>query len=225
MLYVYIGCFTFGVLYSIVSAIFGSHGFDHGGIDHGGIGHTGLDLSEGGGGANSHATGGDADMPSPLNPTVLFSSLAAFGAVGLIGKLGFSMSDLPSALMALACAGIVGAAMFFGVIKLIYGSQSNTGFSLNDTIGLDAEVNIPIPAEGLGEIVCIINGMRHTMSAKSRDAAGISQGETVRIKEIAGNVAIVGRKINASEYDFNEIDEIDEIDEIQKKKNKGKENI
>jgi len=215
LLYVYITCFTFGVLYSIVSAIFGSlGGGDHGGIDdvgidsgeimHGSIDHGSIDLAEAESDVNSYAADGDTDTPSPLNPTVLFSSIAAFGAIGLIGKLGFSMTDLASALMSLACAGIVGTVMFFGVVKLIYSSQSNTRFSINDTIGLDAEVNIPIPAEGLGEIVCIINGMRHTMAAKSYDSVSIGRNETVKIRKIAGNVAIVSRKINIYEYTFDE---------------------
>lgn len=68
MFYIYIGCLTFGVLYSIISAVFGSHGFDHGGLH-----HAGIDI---------HGDADGADLPSPFNPIVIASAIATFGEIG-----------------------------------------------------------------------------------------------------------------------------------------------
>ncbi len=187
MLYLYIGCFTFGAAYSILSLLLGGHSADHGGVD--------------------HAHGSDSDLPSPLNPIVIASAVTAFGAVGLISKLAFKMGDLLSSVFALGFAGMVGAAIFFGIVKLMYGSQSDSTFSQNDLVGMDAEVTIPIPYKGMGEIVCSINGTRYNMAARDAEGGEIQRGEPVKIKEIAGNTAVVGKKItidSLEEYDREE---------------------
>lgn len=186
MLYVYIGCLSFGVVYALVSAVLGGHGFDHG-VD----GHGGLD-----------GHGGDtADMPSPLNPLVLASAIATFGAVGIISKLGFSMGDMASSILSLGFAGLVGAAVFFGVVRLMYNSQSNSLYSQEELIGIMAEVITPLPEKGLGEIACSINGMRYTYTARSVNGSPISRGEMVCIRNIAGNIAEVAPKVSIEDME------------------------
>lgn len=197
MLYVYIACLTFGVLYAIVASFLGSEGFDDGSMD----GHDGGDA---------------ADVPSPFNPLVIASAIAAFGAVGIIGKMGLGMGDMPSSLLALTFAGIVGAAMFFGVVKLMYSSQSNSTFSLSSMEGADAQVITPIPEKGMGEIALAVNGVRYNFSARSYENKAIGRGETVRIKEMSGNTAIVTHKIS--------IDDIENIDVMAESDKKDKEN-
>ncbi len=187
MLYVYIGCLTFGTLYAIVSALLGAHGFDHGGGDHGG-GH-GADHG---------------DVPSPFNPLVIASAIATFGAVGLISKQGFGMGEVVSLLFALFFAGLVGTVIFFGVVKLMYNSQSNSTFSVSDLVGYDAEVTLTIPENGLGEVAIVVNGIRYNYSAKSEKNAGIGRGEKVVVQDVTGSVVTVTPKIT--------IDDIDSID-------------
>lgn len=192
MLYVYIGCLTFGIIYSAVSAILGAHGFDHGAADHGGMdGHSGADS---------------ADMPSPFNPLVIASAVATFGGVGVIGKAGFRMGDLTSAVIALAFAGGIGAAIFFGIIKFMYGSQSDSTFSLADLIGLEAEVITSIPENGMGEIAYTFNGMRNSLPARTSGGEKITRGSVVRIKDISGNIALVTQKMTLDEYERLETD-------------------
>lgn len=186
MLYVYIGCLAFGILYSAVSFLLGSHGFDHSGLDHGG-------------GAGGHAASHDAEVPSPFNPLVISCAIIAFGAVGLIGNAGFGMGDLASAIVALGFAGVIGAAIFFGVVKFMYNSQSNSVFSMEDLIGTDAEVITPIPAHGMGEITYSINGVRYNQSAGSFTQEEIGRGAAVIIRSIAGNAAVVQKKMTLEE--------------------------
>jgi membrane protein implicated in regulation of membrane protease activity len=190
LLQVFIGCLAFGVLFSAFSLIFGAHGFDHGDFDHGGAGgHSGSDS---------------ADVPSPFNPLVISSAITAFGAVGLIAKTGFGMADILSAVVALGFAGVIGALIFFGIVKFMYGSQSNSVFSLNDLVNTEAEVITPIPANGMGEIAYVANGVRYNLSARSSDGEDIARGTTVIIREVAGNAAYVQRRLTLDDISLPE---------------------
>lgn len=210
MLYFFIGCLAFGVLYSAVSAIVGPHGFGHGGFDHGG-------------GAGGHSGTDSADAPSPFNPLVIASAVTTFGAVGLAAKAGFNMGDLLSTIVALGFAGAIGAAIFFGIIKLVYRSQSNSIFSLEDLIGSEAEVTTPIPANGTGEIDYTMNGVRSSLSARASHGGEVPRGTVVIIGEFAGNAAIVRKKMTMEDLDLFEQGQ-ERKEEQEQKVEKPKEN-
>lgn len=184
MLFVFIGCLAFGVLFSVASAIFGSHGFDHGA------------------GADGHGGADGVDGPSPLNPLVISSAITAFGAVGLVAKTGFAMGDILSTVIALAFAGVIGVVIFYGIVKFMYGSQSNSVFSLGDLADTEAEVIIPIPVGGMGEIAYVINGVRYNLSARSLDGGEIERGAAVIIRSISGNAASVQKKLTLDDIEL-----------------------
>lgn len=183
LLYVFIGCLAFGAFFSILSLIFGGHGFDHS-VDHAGGAH--------------HAGEG----PSPFNPLVIASAITTFGAVGLIAQKGFGIGSLMSTILALGFAGAIGAAIFFGIVRLMYNSQSNSVFSLEDLVDTEAEVLTPIPEKGLGEIAYVANGIRYTLSARSMDEQGIRRGAEVIIRELSGNVAVVQQKLTIDDIEL-----------------------
>lgn len=182
MIYVYIGCLAFGAFYSIASLFLGGHGFDHGG-------HDGINFDHGDGG----------DVPSPFNPLVIASAITAFGAVGIITKLGLGSSDTVSLISALLFAGVVGAIIFFGIVRLMYSSQSNSTFSQDDLVGIEAKVITPIPQDGMGEISYVVNGIRNCMTAKSLNNNFIGREEIVKIKEVSGNIAAVMKKLTVDD--------------------------
>ena len=196
LLYVFIGCLAFGTFYSIVSLVLGGHGFDHG-VDHGfdySIDHGGdVDVNHG-----SDAAAG----PSPFNPLVIASAITAFGAVGLAAMKGFGMSGLLSTIVALAFAGVIGAAIFFGIVKFMYGSQSNSDFTLSELMDTEAEILTPIPENGLGEIAYVANGIRYTLSARSLEGESIKRGTVVVIRDIRGSVAIVQQKLTLEDIEI-----------------------
>lgn len=195
MISVFVGCLAFGVAFSAISLFLG-HGPGHGGFDHGA-------------GADGHSGADHADTPSPLNPLVIASAITAFGAVGLIAKTGFRLSDFVSTLFAVGFAGAIGAAIFFGIVKFMYGSQSNSVFSLNDLVDTEAEVITPIPENGVGEIVYVANGIRYNLSARTLPGEKISRGSAVIIREISGNAAVVQKKVELDDLGFYDIEEQD----------------
>jgi len=225
-----------------LSLILGGHGADHG-IDHtGGADHIGSFDHAGGfdhavgmdhAGSLDHAAGAEAghgadlehnagaqhgsdssDTPSPFNPLVIAGAISTFGAVGIISMEGFGLSGLMSTIISLGFAGAIGAALFYGIVKFMYGSQSNSIYSLDELAGTEAEVITPVPEKGLGEIAYVANGIRYTQSARSMEGSAIKRGATVVIREIAGNVAVVQQKLT--------LDDIEIIYEEQENKENGK---
>jgi membrane protein implicated in regulation of membrane protease activity len=147
------------------------------------------------GGTHQRADGDDAGSPSPFNPLVMASAITTFGGVGIISMVGFGMNSFISTIIALASAFVIGAALFFGVVRFMYGSQSNSVFSHDDLINIEAEILTPIPENGFGEIAYMVNGIRSTLSAKSTEGNPIRRGATVIIREIDGSVAMVQQKM------------------------------
>jgi membrane-bound ClpP family serine protease len=130
---------------------------------------------------------------------VIASAITTFGAVGLISMTGFGLGGLASTIVALGFAGAIGVALFFGIVKFMYGSQSNSVFSLDDLIGFEAEVITPVPEKGLGEIAYMANGIRSTLAARSIEGGEVRRGAAVIIREIKGNVALVQQKLTLDE--------------------------
>lgn len=221
MLYVFVGCLAFGACYALISLVLGGHGSDHsidadhGGFDlqhgdidiqHGGfdLQHDGLDVQHDGielqhDGAEH---GDSSGSPSPFSPVVIASAITTFGAVGLILMKGFGMSGFLSTVIALAFAGIIGAAIFFGVVKLMYGQQSNSVFSLTELADKEAEVITPIPEAGYGEVAFLQGGVRYTLPARSIQKIGIARSSTVIIREINGGIADVEQKLTLDDIDL-----------------------
>ncbi len=108
--------------------------------------------------------------------------------------------------MALGFAGAIGAGIFFGIVKFMFNSQSNSVFSMEDLVDTEAEVLTPIPVDGLGEIAYVINGARCTLSAKTVDGSSIERGSTVIIREIVSNAAVVQQKLTLDEIELKDME-------------------
>ena len=62
---------------------------------------------------------------------------------------------------------------------------------MSEVIGLTAEVTVPIPEAGMGEIAYVCRGARFSSSARSCNGSGIGRHETVRIVRQVGNTLYV----------------------------------
>ncbi len=176
---------------------------DHtGGLDHAGGAYAGNGADLGHNADAQHGPDSSA-TPSPFNPLVIAGAISTFGAVGIISMKGFGISGLMSTIISLGFAGSIGAALFFGIVKFMYGSQSNSIYSLDELSGTEAEVITPVPENGLGEIAYVANGIRYTQSARSMEGCEIKRGATVVIREIAGNVAVVQQKLTLDDIEIN----------------------
>jgi membrane protein implicated in regulation of membrane protease activity len=176
-----------GLGWAVFSFLLGHLGGDAAGDGHAAElgGHDGGDGDGGGDGADAvHAGHGAAHHGLPLlSPTVIASGAAGFGFTGLaLRALG-----LPAAVHAPgAVAGGVGLALFlaFFLARAVRGMETTSAVSPSAFEGLEAEVIVPVPARGVGEIAFEHNGTRLAGAARARDGAPRRRGERVLITRV-----------------------------------------
>ena len=139
--------------------------------------------------------GGDGSGVSMLAITTFIS---AFGGFGLAARGIFEASVGTSVAAALA-----GGVIFGGLAQVLFVVLlSKTTNSLVDQASLEgkvAEVIVPIPKNGVGQIMTVAQGSRMTYSARSYNNKAVARGTEVRIERIIGSVATV---TPTSEYEL-----------------------
>ncbi|MBN1992526.1 MAG: hypothetical protein JW953_07450 [Anaerolineae bacterium] len=132
---------------------------------------------------------GEIGLPS-ISPMSIASFVTAFGAFGIISSQLLGASDVGSLFYALGggvVVGIIAQLLFI----YVFSPQTSSLRTKQDVVGLIAEVTIPIPAEGVGQIAVVSRGTRATYSARTRSGQSFKQGDVVRVVELAGSIAFV----------------------------------
>lgn len=182
--FIYLVCFGVGLMFALISAIFGHMGFGHAEIGHGDLGHGG-DA----GGTHGHAEAGvgDHDMPgfAHIGPTTIATFVTAFGGIGMILSHVDSVhrvSGFIAAAGALAIAAAVG--WFFALVFRV--TQGSSEGRVSSLVGHTATVITPIPAAGVGEIAYVQGGSRYSAPARTVEGVSVTSGSTVKIVRIVG---------------------------------------
>lgn len=177
--FVYAGTFLAGLIFAVLSGIFsGFLGFG------------------GDGGADTPGDFGHDVHFSPLSPVVIAMFNVSFGGTGIICKKMFNIDNIFIHLPISLLAGvIVAGGTFTFFVKLTAMMQKNSLVTTKDLIGLEAEVQIPIPgAEKVGQISYVVNGTRCTNAARSEDGTEIQAHTVVVITKVVGNTVFVNKK-------------------------------
>lgn len=172
---VLVGCFLFGILFTIVSLALGvadlGHGGDQGDVSADGHGHE-----------------------SPLAFLSLSSVLAFltwFGGVGYLARNGLDWWAPLSLVLGLV-GGLAGAIAVGWAIRRVLRSSNGVldprDYRLVGTIG---RVTSSIRADGYGEIVYEQGGTRHVAAARATGAEAIPRGVEVVVLRLERGVAIV----------------------------------
>jgi membrane protein implicated in regulation of membrane protease activity len=187
---VYGGAVAVGLIYSLLLIFFQGVDDLFSGLDSV-LDIFNIDLDVGG----AHPHGGDGSGISMIAISVFIS---AFGTFGLVSRGAFD-ANVPASVVAASFGGIVfgGLAQWFFV--MILSPTTSSMVTQSSLVGQVAEVLIPIPKNGLGEIVMVSQGSRIRYSAKSYDNKPIARGTEVRIERIIGSTATV---IPTSEYEL-----------------------
>ncbi|NDJ86910.1 MAG: hypothetical protein GYB66_13595 [Chloroflexi bacterium] len=163
-----------GLVYSIVLIFF--QGMD-GAFD--GLGDFDVDFD-----ADAAA---DATSISFLAVAVFIS---AFGAFGLAARGIFDAGTAISIIVA-AIGGFIFGGLAQAFFIYVLSPTTNSMFSQASLVGQVAEVTIPIPDDGTGQITLVTQGSRVTYSARAYNQQTIPRGREVRIEKIIGSVATV----------------------------------
>lgn len=170
---IFLGCFFFGLLFSLTTLLVG-------GID---IGFHG----QGDGGGHGHDLGGLV----PINFGTVLAFIAWFGGVAYLARDGLGWPALVSAIVGLV-GGAVGAMaigwFFVRVIRPNDRSLDPEDFRLPGTI---ARVSSSIREGGIGEVIYEQAGVRQVAAARSDDGRAIARGSEVVVLRSARGVVLV----------------------------------
>ena len=174
---IYLICLGVGVVFTLLTAVFGHiFGGAHGHVDgSGGHVEAGADAS-------------DAPGVSAFSPTVISCFVTAFGGFGIIFRQ-FEATKPPwiSAPLALAC-GFAVASAALGVLRQLFSkTQSSSESRVASLAGMTATLITPIPENGVGEISYVQAGTRYTAPARSENGAPIANGKAVKITRVTGH--------------------------------------
>ena len=177
----FLGCFAFGLIFTVASFGVGALGADHG------IHLPGGDAHAGGAG---HADHGHV---SPFNLSVISAFLAWFGGAGWLLTKYSSLAALATTLVASA-AGVVGGGIVFLVLSRYVLPRLTTMRDADYRIeGVAGKITSPIREGGTGEVVYTLAGARRVDGARSVGGDAIEQGAEVVIHRIEKGIAYVQR--------------------------------
>lgn len=167
-LVVFLGIAALGLLFLVVSLVFGELLEDfglHGGADGGIDGHGIIDTR---------------------SVAVFVTAFGGFGAIGIQAGLGVFASSL----VGLASGAVLGGAVaLFG--RFLYSQQASSSLSGTQLVGRTAQVTVTIPPGGVGQITCRVGEERVEKLARSREGDELKIGARVLVEEFVGDSVIV----------------------------------
>ena len=126
--------------------------------------------------------GGSSLMP------MLLAFIAMFGIGGLFGTQVMGLSGGMASVVGII-TGSAGAALAWGMFRVLRNSVTESPFSQEDLVGRDAYVAVGIPKTAWGTVSMEVEGM--TQEFRATSSIDIPRGQTVRIAGATGNGLIV----------------------------------
>jgi membrane protein implicated in regulation of membrane protease activity len=172
---VFLACFLFGTVFTLVTAVFG-------------VGHHGLDAGHQGF-PSAHGIADDNPL-LVFNMSTVVGFLTWFGAAGylLLHHAGWSLQPT------LVVAAVVGLAVgmfiawFLATVKSGDRDMKAEDYRLEGTV---ARVTVTIPENGVGEIIFTLAGARRSEAARHESGAAIARETEVAIVSYVDGVARV----------------------------------
>ena len=166
-------CLIGGVVYAVVTIVFGD--------------------------ALSDALDGALDFLSPdgldwLHPMTIVGGITVFGGAGLLLDRYTSLAAGAVIVVALLAAIVIGAGVYFFYVRPMRSSENSTGYSVEEMPGKMAEVLVPIPADGYGEVMIRMGAAGVTnRTAASFDGLPVEAGAHVVVVEVRDGTLYVSK--------------------------------
>jgi len=154
-----------GLFLLLISAFSGHHMDFHSDIDHGGGGFLSIRAF-----------------------AVFF---AAFGTIGALGE-HYGLTTAWSSVWGLL-SGAVLVGVYVVSMELVKSQQASSLIAENDLVGLTARVTVAIPADGIGEVSCVVKSQTARRLARSKTGQTFTEGQMVRVAELQGDICLVER--------------------------------
>jgi len=190
----YLFCFIVGFSLSVLSFLAGAvhihlpfrlHLPFHGGHHAGGYSH--------GGGAGKSASHHDGGHFSWFNASTLLAFLAWFGGTGYILTKYSNLVAIASLGLATLAGLVSGLIVFKFMVKLMHSTEAPMNDADYRVEGSVCTVSMPIRANGTGEVVFLLGGVRRSAGARTDDGTPIEKGAEVVIERHENGIAYVKR--------------------------------
>jgi len=195
----YLLCFLVGFSLSVLSFLAGAihihlpfrlhlpfHGGHHaGGFHSGGHAHGASSAK----GASTHAHG----HFSWFNASTMLAFLAWFGGTGYILTKYSNLVAVASLGLATLAGLVSGSIVFKFMVKLMYANETQLNEADYRVEGSLCTVTMPIRANGIGEVVFLLGGVRRSAGARTDDGKPIEKGAEVVIERHENGIAYVRR--------------------------------
>ena len=196
---VYLLCFMVGFSLSVLSFLAGAihihlpfrlhlpfHGGHHaGGFHSGGHAHGASSAK----GASTHAHG----HFSWFNASTMLAFLAWFGGTGYILTKYSNLVAVASLGLATLAGLVSGSIVFKFMVKLMHSNETQLNEADYRVEGSLCTVTMPIRANGIGEVVFLLGGVRRSAGARTDDGKPIEKGAEVVIERHENGIAYVKR--------------------------------
>lgn len=183
---IFVGIGLFGALLIVLSFVMGEVGH-LGDLGEAGVEHD-FGAAEAGEGADGGDLGGD-DAPGPLSMRVLSVFLSAFGLVGAACRAS-GLQTSTSAALGVASGWALGWCMW-KFMCFLWAQGGSSEVRLRELEGCLAEVTVAIPAQGPGQVACVLDDTRTHQIARSESGVEIPAGTTVRITQVSPECVLV----------------------------------
>lgn len=160
MEYVYWGFFLFGIVFGLITVIFG-------------------DLLSGIDGIFDFFESIGIQSLSLFQPVSILSGMTVFGATGIIATKFTNLSLLLVLLVSIMMASLSMVVVYYAFVKPAHQAENSLAFSIRQLIGKQAVVSITVPAEGYGEVMIKVGGGYSNQIAASYDKVEIKQEQHV----------------------------------------------
>ncbi len=177
----FLGCFAFGLLFTVASFALGAfgghlhvHGFDLGGHDAG------------------HAGGPEAHV-SPFNLSTISAFLAWFGGAGYLLARYSDLAALAVIGLSTGAGFVGGAIIFLTLTKYVLPRLTELRPEDFRVAGAMGRITIRIAPGGTGEVVYTLGGNQLILPARSVGPDGFERGADVVVARVEKGIAYVDR--------------------------------
>jgi hypothetical protein len=132
----------------------------------------------------------DGSEATGLSMLAISGFTTAFGAFGLAASTLAHASGLVSLIAALVGGVVVGTGAQYFFVRIISVTTSSN-LNLSTIKGQAAQVIVPVPDEGRGQIAFILSGQRVTLGARSSTGLSIPRGTHVVVDSIRDGIAFI----------------------------------
>ena len=181
----FLGCFAFGLVFTVTSFVLGALGSGHFHLP-----HLHVHVGHAGGHAGAHGSGENPAL-SFFNVSTISAFLTWFGGAGFLLSRYSSLTAV--AIVGLAgLSGLAGGGVIFVTLgKYVYPRLTEMRPEDYRLPGTMARVSSPIRAGGTGEIVYTLAGSRRSEGARAVTGEALERGAEVVIVRVERGIAWV----------------------------------